>query len=39
MKGTMNGAEVEKRTAFSNEEEDKVRAMRSLQDTGNNTFG
>jgi len=39
MKDRMDGAEVEEKTTFSNEEEGRVRAMRSLQDTGNTTFG
>jgi len=39
MKDRMDGAEVEEKTTFSNEEEGKVRAMRSLQNTGGITFG
>jgi hypothetical protein len=35
----MGGAEVEEKTTFSNEEEGRVRAMRSLKDTGGTTFG
>jgi len=38
MKDRMDGAEVEEKMTFSNEEEGRVRAMRSLQDTRSTTF-